>query len=63
MRALVIMLISVVMAGCTSSYTYICGDRDTATATMPKTVDVSPEIQGNVPIQGGTVTSPTQTAK
>jgi hypothetical protein len=36
------------------------GSTITCTSTVDKPVSVTPAIQGNVPIQGGTVTNPTQ---
>ena len=60
---LAMILMMTLVCGCTSSYTYICGNGDTATATMPKTVTTDPAIQGNVPVNGGTVSNPTQSVK
>ena len=46
--------------GCTYASNYICGDGSSPTLTTTKVVTTSPELQGNIPIQGGTVSSPTQ---
>lgn len=47
--------------GCTYNHSYVCGDGSNPTVTTTKTVTTSPELQGNVPIQGGTVSNPQQT--
>jgi len=53
----------IVMAstGCTYNSAFVCGDKNVATMSPPKTVDLSSALQGNVPVNGGTVTDPSNT--
>ena len=54
------LIVVAVLCGCTYNASFMCGDKNVATMSPPKTIDVSPELQGNVPMQGGTVTNPQQ---
>ena len=47
--------------GCTYASQYICGDGSNPVLNTTKIVTTDPELQANVPVQGGTVTNPQQT--
>ena len=49
------------LSGCMYQSSYICGDGSNPIMTSDKTVTTSPELQGNIPVQGGTVSNPNQT--
>ena len=59
-----LLLILLVCSGCAYNQITITADNSstvTCTGTVDKPTAVNPNLQGNVPIQGGTVTNPAQT--
>lgn len=62
MKKLILLLLVFSIAGCAYSETYVqnsgSGNINVSTA-VEKPTAVNPAIQGNIPLQGGTVTSPT----
>ena len=67
MKKNIILLLAIVMcAGCAYNSTTITAQGNisysgTNTVDKPVKVDTSPSIQGNVPVQGGTVSNPSMT--
>jgi hypothetical protein len=54
-------LIIVCATGCTYASSYICGDGSNPVISTTKVVTTSPELQANIPVQGGSVLNPSQT--
>ena len=65
MKKILLALVVLSLSGCT--YNIMNFEKTlkdvTVTQTTDKTVTTSPALQGNVPIQGGVVSQPAQTAK
>lgn len=66
MKKLLILIAALMVNGCAYNSTTITAGNNSSincTATVDKPTSVIPSIQGNVPVQGGSVTNPTLNAK